>query len=122
MDDHTSPQWDIVADLVLGEFRDFYGQFREIPELSRLAFEQRDHARSLRLSGRRLQLYSISIRDFSDRIKREYPVLAADESSWEMVERRYLESVEGEYAADLAMAYLHSIRRKIYQGEWRVND
>ena len=122
MDDRTFAPWDTVSELVLGEFRNFYRQFQEIPEHSRQAFEDRDHARSLRLSSRRLQLYSISIRDFSDRIKREYPEQVADESSWERVEARYLEAVEGEYAADLAMAYLHSIRRKIYQGEWRVND
>ncbi len=120
----TAPKedWVTVADLVLDEFHDFHRQFREIPELSRQAFEARDHARSLRLSSRRLQLYSISIRDFSDRIQRDFPALSADESQWDRVEERYLAGVEGEYAADLAMAYLHSIRRKIYRGEWRKAD
>ncbi|MXZ80137.1 MAG: bifunctional isocitrate dehydrogenase kinase/phosphatase [Gammaproteobacteria bacterium] len=122
MNDGDRFRRDNVADLVLGEFRDFYHQFKDIPELSRRAFEDRDHAKSLRLSSRRLQLYSISIRKLSDRIKRICPVLARDESRWEEVEKQYLANVEGDYAADLAMAYLHSIRRKIYQGEWRVND
>lgn len=49
-------------------------------------------------------------------------MLAADESCWSSVETQYLRMVEDEYAADLSVAYLHSIRRKIYQGEWRVND
>ncbi len=111
-----------VADLAQVEFELFYRQFKKIPQLSKKAFEERDHARSLRLSSRRLQLYSVRIRDFSNRIKREFPMLAADESSWDQVEKCYLDLVRGEYAADLSMAFLHSIRRKIYQGEWRVND
>ncbi len=122
MDDPTPDKWDFVADLVLDEFYQFYFQFKDIPNLSKRAFEERDHASSLRLSSRRLQLYSISIRDFSDRIKREYPALVADEWAWDEVEKRYLNTVSEEYAADLSMAYLHSIRRKIYEGEWRVND
>jgi isocitrate dehydrogenase kinase/phosphatase len=30
--------------------------------------------------------------------------------------------VKGEYAEDIGRAYLHSLRRKIYQGEWRAAD
>ncbi len=111
-----------IADLVLEEFRDFYREFKEIPELSKQAFENRDHARSLRLSSRRLQLYSISIHEFSNYVRSEFPELTADVTYWDEVERRYLHLVEGEYAADLSVAYLHSIRRKIYHGEWRVDD
>lgn len=122
MFDHDPGHGAKVADIALAEFNDFYRQFKEIPELSRQAFENRDHAKSLRLSSRRLQLYSLSIRDFSDRIKREFPELADNESHWDPVEHRYLSLVEGEYAADLAMAYLHSIRRIFYRGEWRVAD
>lgn len=122
VDEQPSDQWNNVANLVLEEFRDFYRQFKEIPQLSKQAFENRDHARSLRLSSRRLQLYSISIRDFSSYLKQKFPELAADQSCWDLVEEYYLSMVEEDYAADLSVAYLHSIRRKIYQGEWRVND
>ncbi len=40
----------------------------------------------------------------------------------EKVENRYLEMVEGDYTADFSFAYLHSIRRTIYRGEWRIED
>ena len=90
--------------------------------MSKQAFENRDHARSLRLSRRRLQLYSVSIREFSEYVKNEFPEIASDETSWDEVEKNYVQKVEGDYAADLAVAYLHSIRRKIYQGEWRIDD
>ena len=83
-----------VAEIALAEFNDFYRQFKEIPELSRQALGIRDHAKSLRLSSRRLQLYSLSIRDFSDRIRREFPELADNESHWDPVEHRYLSLVD----------------------------
>lgn len=112
----------VVARLALEEFERFYAAFRAVPGLARTAFEQRDHAESLRLSTDRLQLYSVSIREFSDRILQEQPELSAEEGRWIDVENRYRQLVAGDYSSDLAMAYLHSIRRKIYRGEWRVED
>ncbi|MGI9317913.1 MAG: isocitrate dehydrogenase kinase/phosphatase AceK regulatory subunit [bacterium] len=111
-----------IARKALDEFNSFYSVFKKIPEQAKQAFEQRDHAQSLRLSNQRLQLYSVSIREFSDLVQRNYSELASDESRWEQVEEGYQSMVVGDYSADLAMAYLHSIRRKIYQGEWRVAD
>ncbi len=111
-----------VARDVLDEFKLFYSVFKQIPSEAKVAFEHRDHAESLRLSNRRIQLYSISIREFSEKVKRQHAELASDEARWDQVETAYQSMVVGDYSADLAMAYLHSIRRKIYQGEWRVAD
>ncbi|MGB5708526.1 MAG: isocitrate dehydrogenase kinase/phosphatase AceK regulatory subunit [Arenicellales bacterium] len=111
-----------VARDALDEFNLFYSFFKQIPNKAKVAFEQRDHAESLRLSNRRLQLYSISIREFSEKVKKQHSVLTSDESRWDQVETAYQSMVVEDYSADLAMAYLHSIRRKIYQGEWRVAD
>ena len=112
----------MVADAALAEFRRFYADFLAVPEMAKQAFESRDHGTSLKLSADRLQLYSVSIREFSDRIIREESGLATDQDRWSEVELHYAEQVRGEYSADLAMAFLHSIRRKIYQSEWRVED
>ena len=111
-----------VAKLLLQQFNHFYNAFKEVPQLAKQAFEQHEHKTSLELSGRRLQLYSISIRELSNHIKEEYPQLSENEEHWDEVEIRYSAEVSEDYASDLAMAYLHSIRRKIYQGEWRVAD
>jgi isocitrate dehydrogenase kinase/phosphatase len=111
-----------VARDALDDFNLFYNVFKQIPNQAKVSFEQRDHAESLRLSNRRLQLYSISIREFSEKVKKQHSVLASDESRWDQVETAYQSMVVEDYSADLAMAYLHSIRRKIYQGEWRVAD
>lgn len=115
-------EFDEVARGALDEFNSFYTVFKQIPEKAKNAFEKKDHAQSLRLSNQRLRLYSFSIQEFSDKVRQNYPELASDESHWDQVEEAYKALVVGDYSADLAMAYLHSIRRKIYRGEWRVAD
>ena len=111
-----------VAQLVLSAFNRFYAGFLDIPNQARVAFEQRDHPESLRLSNERIALYSVSIRDVSEQVRQDHREIASDAARWEEVESCYQKHVEREYHADLAMAYLHSIRRKIYMGEWRVAD
>ncbi|MEJ2178142.1 MAG: bifunctional isocitrate dehydrogenase kinase/phosphatase, partial [Gammaproteobacteria bacterium] len=115
-------EFDEVARGALDEFNSFYTVFKQIPDKAKNAFEKKDHAQSLRLSNQRLRLYSFSIQEFSDKVRQNYPELASDESHWDQVEEAYKALVVGDYSADLAMAYLHSIRRKIYRGEWRVAD
>ena len=112
----------LAAKLVHDHFMAFYQEFRQIPNKAKYAFENKYHQESLNLSSKRLQLYSKSIRVVSDQIKEGYLALSASESEWSTVEENYQRRVSDEYFADLAMAYLHSIRRKIYQGEWRAED
>ncbi len=111
-----------AAKLVHDQFMRFYQEFRQIPDQAKLAFESRDHQESLNLSSRRLRLYSISIRAVGEQIKKQLTCLSDSEAHWQLVESQYRDSVANEYFADLSMAYLHSIRRKIYQGEWRAED
>ncbi|MBX2868571.1 MAG: bifunctional isocitrate dehydrogenase kinase/phosphatase [Acidiferrobacterales bacterium] len=111
-----------ATDLVYTHFKTFYQEFRQIPNLAKKAFEKRDHQESLNLSSNRLRLYSISIRVVSDQIKTDLAALSAHENLWVNVETDFQARISAKYYADLAMAYLHSIRRKIYQGEWRVED
>ena len=104
------------------EYSLFYQEFLKILDLAKIAFEKRDFSSSVRVSARRLSLYSASIIDVSERLKQSYPEIHDDEELWREVESYYSELVQGEYAEDLGRAYLHSLRRKIYQGEWLAAD
>ena len=104
------------------EYSLFYREFLQILDLAKIAFEKRDFSSSVRVSARRLSLYSLSIVDVSERLKQAYPEIHDDEEQWQAVELQYSEMVKGEYAEDIGRAYLHSLRRKIYQGEWRAAD
>lgn len=108
-----------LAGWVLAEFDAYYNESRGIPALARQAFQDRDHGRSLSLSRRRLSIYSESIHALGRKIAERYPDLAAVESHWRRVEAAYLPLIEGRYEADLAYAFINSVQRKIYQGEWQ---
>ncbi|MCZ6470461.1 MAG: bifunctional isocitrate dehydrogenase kinase/phosphatase [Gammaproteobacteria bacterium] len=111
-----------VSTWLYEEYSLFYQEFLRILDLAKIAFEKRDFSSSVRVSARRLSLYSLSIVDVSERLKQAYPEIHDDEAQWQAVESQYSEMVKGEYAEDIGRAYLHSLRRKIYHGEWRAAD
>jgi isocitrate dehydrogenase kinase/phosphatase len=108
----------MTAELVLRTFDDYYLKSRRIPGLAQKAFENRDPAASLELSRQRLSMYRDSIDELGRRLAAAVPLMIHEESLWREAERRYLTSIEGRYEADLAFAYIHSLRRIIYRGEW----
>ena len=111
-----------IARHLFSRFNEFYDEFRGIPGQAKTAFEKRYHRESLRLSNLRLSLYSRSIKREGGTIVRLYPQIKKHEDRWDGVERCFNDLAHGVYHADLALAYLHSIRRKIFISEWRVED
>lgn len=109
----------LAADWILQAFAAYYTESRDIPAIAKRAFEARDHTTSLELSKRRLALYSIAINSVGTRLKEAFPRVANDESLWREIEDRYLPLIEGRYEADLAFAFLNSVKRRIHQGEWQ---
>ncbi len=111
-----------VARWLYEEYSLFYKEFLMILELAKIAFEKRDFASSVRVSSRRLSLYSASIVVVSRRLNEAYPEIHGDFKCWQEVEVNYLELIKGEYAEDIGKAYLHSLRRKIYHSDWLAED
>jgi isocitrate dehydrogenase kinase/phosphatase len=119
---HTNQSIQSAATWLYDEYHLFYKEFLNILDLAKLAFEKRDFASSIRVSSRRLSLYSISITEIGNRLKLKFPEIHKDIDQWWEVESCYQGLIQGEYDEDIARAYLHSLRRKIYQGEWRPTD
>ncbi|MGE4247556.1 MAG: isocitrate dehydrogenase kinase/phosphatase AceK regulatory subunit, partial [Parvibaculaceae bacterium] len=112
----------LASRFILDEFDVYYSESRAIPTLAKQAFEQREPARSVALSRRRLAIYGESIHAIAARLKRVYPLLSRDEGLWETIEGRYLPLVRGRYEEDLALAYVNSVRRVIFEDEWQPVD
>ncbi|NCF27157.1 MAG: bifunctional isocitrate dehydrogenase kinase/phosphatase [Gammaproteobacteria bacterium] len=108
----------LTADWILQEFAAYYSESRHIPELAKQAFEERDHATSLALSKRRLALYSFGISELGLRLRETFPQAVKDAELWNEVEEGFLRIIHGRYEADLAFAFINSVKRKIHQGEW----
>ena len=110
---------ELTARWILKQFDDYYTESRNIPWLAKQAFERRDPPTSIWLSKRRLSMYSECINTMGPRLKAAYPQIAEEEALWERVQSCYLPLIEGRYWSDLAFAFFRSVRRRVYQGEWK---
>ena len=117
-----SKQKDFIAQLVLNEFEVFYNSYKEITESAKDAFENCDFQESLQISQKRLSLYSVSMYRLGDEITKSFPDVSKNQEFWDGVEDNYRQLVEYRYEGDLALAYLHSVRRAIFRGEWTPVD
>ncbi len=102
----------LTAELILQAFDAYYVESRSLPALAKAAFERRDPAATIALSKRRLSIYSVSVAKLGAELKAAFPELGRQESLWREIERLYLPLIGARYEADLAFAYIHSIRRK----------
>ena len=113
---------DFIAQLVLNEFDEFYNRFKEITESAKDAFENCDFQESLQISQNRMSLYSVSMYRLGDEITKSFPDVSKNQEFWDGVEDNFRQIVEYRYEGDLALAYLHSVRRAIFRGEWTPVD
>jgi isocitrate dehydrogenase kinase/phosphatase len=118
----TDTSIDRTARWLFEDYCLFYQDFLKNIDLARLAFEKRDFTSSVRVSAHRLSLYSQSIQNASIQLKSVYPEIHENIEHWQKVEEGYRSLIQGDYTEDVGLAYLHSLRRKIYQVEWRSED
>lgn len=98
-----------VAALTLACFDDYYTRSRRIPLLAQRAFETRDWRTAVALSEERLALYSRSIDELADALG----AVSRAAAFWHQIEAAFGDLVRARYEADLAIAYMGSLRRKL---------
>ena len=108
-----------TAEAILALFDAYYAEYNRLAWAAKAAFENRDPATSLTVARRRLTIYSETVRQAARRLTRVLPQLSADEPLWRRIEEAYLPLTEGRYEQDLALAYIHSARRMLFQDEWK---
>ncbi|MBF2758995.1 MAG: bifunctional isocitrate dehydrogenase kinase/phosphatase [Ectothiorhodospiraceae bacterium AqS1] len=113
---------DHVAAWILAGFDAYYTEARGIPARAKAAFEDRDPARSLALSRRRLAIYNIDARSVTRALCQALPQAIEDEGFWSRVEAVYLPRIQGRYESDMAFAWINSVRRMICEGMWAPVD
>jgi len=109
----------ITADWILAQYEQFYRDFLEVPYRAREAFEQQNHGVSIWLSRHRLSLYSNYIHRMGAYLKAIQPNISTDANFLEQLETQFWRVVEDRYEADVAYAFMHSIRRMVYRDEWK---
>lgn len=107
-----------IAALILAIFDDYHKRSDEIPWLAKRAFETRDWPEAVRLARERLAIYRISIANAAPILKLAIREADATGRVWQAVEETFGTLVANRYEADLALAYLASIRRWVYHDMW----
>ena len=100
-------------------FEQFYAEFQRLTWQARSAFETRDHSAAVACAKLRLGLYNATVYALADDLREAFPALAQREALWAGVEEAFVPAADGRYEADLALAYIHSARRRLYHREWR---
>ena len=108
----------IIADTVLAVFDHYYYRSRRIPHFAKRAFESRNWPEMAQLSRDRLSIYSASLDTFAPILRAAWPKLPDARGFWVEIEARVLTAIRGRYEADLAFAYLRSVRRAVDPVEW----
>ncbi len=109
----------ITAEWVMAQFDQFYDQFLEVPHQAKAAFEQQNHTTSIWLSRHRLSLYSSQIHRMGAYLKAIQPNISFDVDFLNDLEALFWEMVKDRYEADVAYAFMLSIRRVVYRDEWK---
>jgi isocitrate dehydrogenase kinase/phosphatase len=109
-----------TARLILTIYDDFYRQLCEYPHRAQRAFETMDPHASIRISQERLGLYSRYIAEHGPRIHAAFPALASDSAVWDALDRLFMAMIVDRYDADIAFSFVHSIRRNIGHGLWKL--
>jgi isocitrate dehydrogenase kinase/phosphatase len=108
----------LAASWIHSVFDQFYRDFLQLTWSAKAAFETRDYAASVASAKKRLGLYNATVYALAWDLRAAFPALAQRQSLWTQVEAAFLPAVAGRYEADLALAYIHSTRRRVHHGEW----
>ncbi len=100
----------------------YAARFHAIPSLMKRAFETRDWTTSLLLSRERMTVYSDRAAEVAASIRTTHPEALDSEALWRGVRDHYVEMIRGRYAADIAYAFMNSVRRMVSKGAWRAVD
>lgn len=108
----------MVADAMIAVFDHYYFRSRRIPLAAKRAFETRNWPEMPLLSRDRLVIWRACLDAVVPELRRVWPKLTDERSFWVEIEAHVLDAIRGRYEADLAFAWLRSIRRAVAAGEW----
>lgn len=112
----------LVAVWIFDSFVSFYAEFQRLTWLAKTAFEVRDPAAAVAHARTRLGLYDATVNALADELRGGYPSLIEDEPLWVAVGELYRAKAQNRYDGDLAIAFFHSIWRRVHHDEWRPVD
>lgn len=108
----------LLAAAILEIFDHYYFRSRRIPHAAKRAFEMRNWPEMPLLSHDRLSIYGRCLDTFVAMLKKVWPDVPDARGFWVEIEAHVLGAIRGRYEADLAFAWLRSVRRGMTPDEW----
>ena len=110
---------DLCCKLILAVFDSFYRELCEYPFRAKKAFEDREPQKLIKISEERLNLYSKYVAELAPKLREAYRELQESEALWDSLDTKFNELISYRYEADIAYSFANSIRRRIFQDEWK---
>ena len=114
----TAHKLELTPRLILAVFDDLYLELCEYPLRAKIAFEARNAQESIQISKERLGLYSSFVFIHAPQIKSRFPQLETDLALWDEIDARFEPLITARYEADIAFAFVHSLKRNICNVVW----
>ncbi len=105
-----------AAYLILGDYIQYYHQFKRITKRAKIRFEQRDWHGIQADSRERLNLYRDSVGDTTERLKLFLGEKAADRGFWREMKQMYLDEILNFNTRNIAETYYNSVFRHSHKG------
>jgi len=114
----TAEKLELTPRLILAVFDDLYLELCEYPLRAKIAFESRNAQESIQISKERLNLYSSFVSIHAPQIKSRFPQLETVIALWDEIDSRFEPLITARYEADIAFAFVHSLKRNICNVVW----
>ncbi|MDX1941374.1 MAG: bifunctional isocitrate dehydrogenase kinase/phosphatase [Saprospiraceae bacterium] len=105
-----------AAYLILGDYIQYYHQFKRITKRAKIRFEHRDWFGFQADSRERLTLYRDSVGATTEKLKEFLGEKAADRDFWREMKQMYLDEILNFNTRNIAETYYNSIFRHSHQG------
>lgn len=112
----------VVGAWIFESFRTFYTEFQRLTWIAKTDFEARDPSAAIAHAHTRLGLYNATVYALADELRAGYPALTERWPLWQEVEDAYRVRAQERYDGDLAIAFLHSVMRRVHISDWRPVD
>ncbi|MBK7872021.1 MAG: bifunctional isocitrate dehydrogenase kinase/phosphatase [Saprospiraceae bacterium] len=105
-----------AAYLILGDYIQYYHQFKRITKRAKIRFEYRDWSGFQSDSRERLTLYRDSVGNTTEKLKEFLGEKAADRDFWREMKQMYLDEILNFNTRNIAETYYNSIFRHSHKG------
>lgn len=111
-----------VAHLILGEYLDYYHQFKRITKRAKIRFENRDWYGIQGAAKERANLYKSKIEETAEKVKDFLATNTQDRELWSEVKEMYYEDIMNFNTRNIAETFYNSVFRAVHRSQVSADE